>query len=77
MMFEKVTEKKSFTGIYGDFIRAQSVERTKERAKKKKISSNQSVESQEPCKELNKMLKTALWKAHLCLLGPGCFTVID
>lgn len=36
MMFEKVTEKKSFTGIYGDFIRAQSVERTKERAKKKK-----------------------------------------
>ncbi len=38
---------------------------------------NQLVESQEPCKDLNKMLKTACWKAHLCLLGPGCFTVID
>lgn len=38
---------------------------------------NQSVESQEHCKDLNKMLKTACWKAHLCLLGPGCFTVID
>lgn len=36
MVFEKLTAKISFTGIYGDFIGAQSVERTKERAKKKK-----------------------------------------
>lgn len=77
MMFEKVIAKMYFTGIYVDFIRVQSVERTKERAKKKKKTLNQSVESQEPCKELNKMLKTACWKAHLCLLAPGCFTVID
>lgn len=75
MVFEKVTAKISFTGIYVDFIGAQSVERMKERAKKKIL--NQSAASQEPCKELNKMLKTAHWKAHLCLLGPGCFTVID
>lgn len=43
-----------------------SISRKNEGESQKKL--NQSVESQEPCKELNKMLKTACWKAHLCLL---------
>lgn len=50
MVFEKVTAKISFTGIYVDFIGAQSVERTKERAKKK--SSINQLQVRNPVKSL-------------------------